>query len=66
MMKKVIKGMFLKQMFNIKKTLHNLHSDLQFLPGKMKIKLCSKLVCSLYDKKLCCSHKGFKRSIKHG
>ena len=30
----------------------------------MKTKKCNKLVCKLYDKKLCCSHKSFKTSIK--
>ena len=33
------------------KTLHDLHSDLQFLPERMKIDKCNKLVCNLYDKK---------------
>ena len=33
-------------------------------PGGMKIKQCNNLVCNLYDKKLCCSHKSFKTSIK--
>ena len=46
------------------KTLHDLHSDLPFLPERMKITKCSKLVCNLYDKKLCCSRKNFKTSIK--
>ena len=31
--------------------LHDLHSDLPFLPERMKIGKCKKLVCSLYDKK---------------
>ena len=30
--------------------LHDLHRDLEFLPGKMKIEKRNKLVCSLYDK----------------
>ena len=30
--------------------LHNLHSDLQFLPERTKINKCSKLVCTFYDK----------------
>ena len=34
------------------KKLHDLHSDLPFLPERMKINKCSKLVCSLYDKRL--------------
>ena len=33
------------------KKLQDLHSDLPFLPERMKINKCSKLVCSLYDKK---------------
>ena len=32
------------------KDLHDLHSDLSFLPEKMKINKCNKLVCNLYDK----------------
>ena len=31
--------------------LHNLHIDLPFLPERMKIKKCNKLVCNLYDRK---------------
>ena len=33
------------------KNLHDLHSDLPFLPERMKIKKCNKLVCNLHDKK---------------
>ena len=33
------------------KNLHDLHSDLPFLPKRMKIGKCNKLVCNLYDKK---------------
>ena len=29
----------------------HLHSDLPFLPERMKVKKCNKLVCNLYDKK---------------
>ena len=29
----------------------DLHSDLPFLPERMKINKCDKLVCNLYDKK---------------
>ena len=32
------------------KNLHDLHSDLLFLPERMKINKCNKLVCNLYDK----------------
>ena len=34
---------------NYPKYLHDLHSDLPFLPERMKINKCSKLVCNLYD-----------------
>ena len=44
---------------------HDLHSNLPSLPERMKINKCTKLVCNLYDKKkLCCSHKSFKTSLK--
>ena len=33
------------------KNLHDLHSDLPFLPERMKINKCNKFVCNLYDKK---------------
>ena len=46
------------------KNLHDLHSDLPFLPERMKIDKYSKLTCNLYDeKKLCCSYKIIKTSI---
>ena len=32
------------------KNLHDLHSDSPFLPERMKINKCSKLVYNLYDK----------------
>ena len=43
-------GYFLKVDIEYHKELHDLHSDLPFLPERMKIK-CSKFVCNLYDKK---------------
>ena len=46
------------------KNLHNSHSDLPFLPESMKINKCSKLLCNLYDKKICCSYKIIEASIK--
>ena len=33
------------------KKLHDLHSDLPFLPERMEINKCKKLVCNLYNKK---------------
>ena len=32
------------------KKLHDLHSDLPFLPRRMKIDKCEKLVCNLHNK----------------
>ena len=47
------------------KNLHDLHSNLPFLPEKMRNNKCSKLVCNLYDKKkLCCSYNITETSIK--
>ena len=44
-------GYFLKADIEYLKELHDLHSDLPFLPERMKINKCSKLVCNLYYKK---------------
>ena len=38
-------------MLNTQKKLHDLHSDLPFLPKRMKIDKCQKLVCNLSNKK---------------
>ena len=47
-MKKGMKDIFLKLIFNIlEKNLHELHNDLPFLPGRIKIE---KLVGNLQDK----------------
>ena len=58
------KGYILEVDIEYPKDLDDLHSDLPFLPEKMKINKCNKLVCNMYDKKLCCSHKSFKTSIR--
>ena len=44
------KGYILEADVKYLKNVHDLHSDLPFLPEIMKINKCSKLVCSLYDK----------------
>ena len=50
-MKIVIKDIFLKQIgVEYSKNLHDLHSDLPFLPEIMRINKCNKLICNLYDK----------------
>ena len=50
------KGYILEVEVEYPKNLHDLHSDLPFLPERIKNDKCKKLVCNLYDKKkLCCS-----------
>ena len=43
------------------KHLHSLHSDLPFLPERMKINGCKKLVCNFYDKN---NYVDYIRSLK--
>ena len=45
------KGYILEVDVEYPKNLHNLHNDLPFLPERMKISKCNKLVWNLYDKK---------------
>ena len=45
-------GYFLEKDIEYPRELHDLHSDLQFLPKGVKINKCNKLVCNLYDKKI--------------
>ena len=44
------KGYILELVVEYPKRLYNLHNNLPFLPERMKIKKCNKLVCNLYDK----------------
>ena len=46
------------------KKLQELHSDLAFLPERMEINKCNKLVCNLFNKKIYVTHKFVKTSIK--
>ena len=49
------------------KTLHKLHGDLPFLPEKMKINKCPKLVCNLNDKENYSIHiVALKQALNHG
>ena len=49
------------------KNLHDFHSDLPFLPKRMKIDKWNKLVCNLYDEE---SHvvniRSLKQALNHG
>ena len=48
------------------KKLHDLHSDLPFLPERMKTNKCSKLVCNLYHKKNYVVHiRSLKQALNH-
>ena len=58
------KGYILEEDIKYPKNLHDLYSDLPFLPERMKSNKFNKLVCNLCDKKLCCSYKIFKTSIR--
>ena len=47
--------------------LHDLHSDLPFLPKRIKIDECKKLVCDLRNKKKYVVHiKSLKQTLNHG
>ena len=49
------------------KELHDLDSDLPFLPKKIKIDKCKKLVCDLHNKKKYVVHiKSLKQALNHG
>ena len=58
------KGYDLKVDVKYPRKLHDLHSDLPFLPKRMKIDKCKKLVCNLRNKKTRCTHKLIKTSTK--
>ena len=59
------KGYILEVDVKYPKKLHDSHSDLPFLPRRMKIDKCKKLVRNLQNKKkICCTHKIIKTSIK--
>ena len=47
--------------------LHDLHSDLPFLPKRMKIDKCKKLLCNLHDKKKYIVHiRSLKQALHYG
>ena len=49
------------------KNLHDLHSDLPFLPERMKLDKYNKLLCNLYDKKDYVVHtRSLKQALNHG
>ena len=58
------KGYILEVDVKYPRNLHDLHSDLPFLPKRMKIDKCKKLVCNLRNKKIRRAYKIIKISIK--
>ena len=61
------KGYILEVDVTYPKKLHDLHSDLPFLPKRMKIDKCKKLVCNLQNKKKYVVHiKSLKQALNHG
>ena len=49
------------------KRLHDLHSDLSFLPERMEINKCKKLICNLSNKKKYVIHvNSLKQALNHG
>ena len=61
------KGYILDVDVKYSKKLHDLHSDLPFLPRRMKIDKCEKLVCNLHNKKKYVVHiKSLKQALNHG
>ena len=61
------KGYILEVDVEYLKNLHDLHSDLPFLPERMKINKCNKLVCNLYDKNKYIVHiRSLKQALDHG
>ena len=60
-------GYFIEADIEYPKELHTLHSDLPFLPERMKVNKCKKLVCNLYDKKDYVDHiRSLKQALNHG
>ena len=61
------KGYILEVDVKYPKKLHDLHSNLPFLPKRMKIDKCKKLVCNLRNKKKYVVHiRSLKQALNHG
>ena len=60
-------GYIIKADIEYPKVLQSLHSDLLFLPERMNVNGCKKLVCNLYDKKYYVDHiRSLKQALNHG
>ena len=61
------KGYILEVDVKYPRKLHDLHSDLPFLPRRMKIDKCKKLVCNLPNKKKYVVHmRSLRQALNHG
>ena len=61
------KGYILEVDIKYPKKLHDLDSDLPFLPERMEINKCKKLLCNLYNKKKYVVHiNSLKQALNHG
>ena len=61
------KGYILEVDVKYLKRLHKLHSDLPFLPERIEINKCKKLVCNLSNKKKYVTHiNSLKQALNHG
>ena len=61
------KGYILEVDVDYPSKLHKLHSDMPFLPERMKIDKTQKLVCNLHDKKKYVVHISIlKQALDHG
>ena len=60
------KGYILEVDVKYPRKLHDSHSDLPFLPKRMKIDKCKKLVCNLRNKKNTSHIKSLKQAFNHG
>ena len=61
------KGYILDADVEYPKNLHDLHSDLLFLPERIKVNKCNKLLCNLYDKKNYIVHiRSLKQALNYG
>ena len=61
------KGYILEVDVEYPRNVHKLHSDLPFLPERMKINKCTKLVCTTYNKENYVVHiLALKQALNHG
>ena len=61
------KGYIIEVDVDYPKNLHDLHSDSSFLPERLSINKCSKLVSNLYDKNSYVVHiRSLKQALDHG